>query len=143
MNFRISRCLGDDNTGQILHPPSKSLQARYHFTCFEQLSFTIVTITISFSVFQLVFRNMGRHIREIQISLHVFIVSIFGFYIVVKCCLILPEGVGLAQPSLVLVVFQYWSSYSPGLRFHTTKQNLSHFITQCHLAVMFQCFDIL
>lgn len=80
--------------------------------CFELLSFT--TVTISFSVFQLVFRNMGRRIREIQISLHVFIVSTFGFYIVVKCSLILPEGVGLAHPSLVLVVFQYWSSCSPG-----------------------------
>lgn len=71
---------------------------------------------------------MGHRIKEIQISLHVFTVSIFGFYIVVKCSLVLPEGVGLAQPSLVLVVYQYWSSYFPGLRLHTTKQNLSHFI---------------
>lgn len=49
---------------------------------------------------------MGHHTKEIQISLHVFIVSIFGFFIVVKSSLILPEGVGLAQSSLLLVVFQ-------------------------------------
>lgn len=52
----------------------------------------------------------------------------FLFYIVVKCSLLLLEDVGLAQPSLFLVVFQYWSSYSLGLRLHPTKQNLFHFM---------------
>lgn len=92
------------------------LAGQVSFYVLWKLSLTTVTITISFSVFQLAFRNMDHHIPEIRISLHVFIVSIFGFCIVVKCFLILPEGVGLAQLSLFLVVFQYWSSYSLGVR---------------------------
>lgn len=59
----------------------------------------IIIITISFSVLQLAFRNMGRRIQEVQISLHAFIVSISVLHIVVKCSFMLPEGVEPAQPS--------------------------------------------
>lgn len=48
---------------------------------------------------------MGRRIQEVQISLHAFIVSIFVLYVVVKCSVILPEGVGPAQLFPFLIVF--------------------------------------
>lgn len=48
---------------------------------------------------------MGRRIQEVQISLRAFTVSTFVSYIVVKCSLIVPEGVEPAQLQTFWIVF--------------------------------------
>lgn len=65
----------------------------------------IIITTISFSVLQIVFKNMGRRIQEVQISLRAFTVSTFVSYVVVKCSLIIPEVVEPAQLQTFWIVF--------------------------------------
>lgn len=65
----------------------------------------IIIMTISFSVLQIVFRNMGRRIQGVQISLRAFTVSTFVSYIVVKCSVIIPEVVEPARLRTFWVVF--------------------------------------
>lgn len=65
----------------------------------------VIITTISFSVLQIVFKNMGRRIQEVQISLRAFTVSTFVSYVVVKCSLIIPDVVEPAQLQTFWIVF--------------------------------------